>query len=344
MTAVRWVAGSLVLLAGCGTPPPPPAEKPAETTPTCEVTMDNLAGHSFIRQTKSADNKSWDDDIMARAHFYTEGEGGALKVKYNTRSLADMYTYTCKKGADEKMLCLEDDPSAADFCRSVISNGAECSAPQIAQLTGLTEAEAQKGIDEVKKELKTLPKDEFEDMKKVFSSPNNQLRGVLYVKPHKSDCMFTFVDNYQTMTFGQLREMQNFVGSAYFEVSDKKLVFEHCKDDEGLIALKAAGGWGKPGETALEWRTGDRVPFRFVGPREQRPQSGCTYSLDAWVQYEPAGLGQSVGTDKSGRLDWSFSHQFPTAGRSIVHMYRYKACGGEPAKLIDVSCQGVRVN
>lgn len=343
MSPVRALAPLLVLLAACSSEPPAPPPKAAEPVSTCALSLDALAGKTFVHVAKNEQTKEWEEDILARASFYEEG--GVLKAKYNTRSLADMYTYTCQKDADgKKVTCKEDGPDAGDYCRSVIANGKECTVEEIQKLTGLSAEDAQKGIKEVQAEVKKLPKKELEDMKKVFNSPNNQLRGILHLKIKEKDCLLVLSDNYETISFGQIREMQNVVGSAYFRIYDKQpLVFEHCKDDKGLVALSKPGATAKPGESKRDWKVGEEVPYRYVGTDAQRPKSGCTYSMDTWVQYEPLAQGTAVAPDSGGRLDWSFTHKFAAPGRNIVHMYRYEQCGSDPKKLMTVSCQGTLI-
>lgn len=335
----------LVLLASCGAPQE--EKKPdegADAAPACDFSLDNLDGHVFVQSKLGDDGKTWEDDVLARAKFYKEGD--KLKAKYNTRALLDMYTYTCVKSQDGAGVdCWEDNPNPADFCRTLIANlgDAGCTPEAIRQVTGLPEDKAKAGYDEVMAELKKLPKKEYEDMKQVFNSPNNQLRGIFHVKMAKKECRLTLTDNYQTMTFGQWREMGNVVGSARFVTSDKDLVFEHCREADNLVALSSADGWAKPGESVKSFKAGQPIPFRYVGDEDLKPAPGCTYTMDTWSQYSPLAKGVPVEPDAKGRLNWSFSETYPKPGRFVVHMYRYKACNGGAPELLPVSCQGVKV-
>lgn len=336
-------APSLLLLAcmamSCSSPPPPPKEeKPA--APACDLTFDTLPGHTFIRQTQSPDGKTWNDDILARIQFFKEGD--AVKAKYNTRALTDMYTYTCY--ADQKQFnCFEDDPSPQDWCRSLIANGQECTAEKVVELTKLPLDVAQKGVQEVQDEIKKLPAKELADMKEVFNNPNSQLRGVLHASIRTDECRLSITDNYQTMTFGAVRELGNVVGSSRFVPTEKDLVFEHCKESDLLVALPNADAWAKPKETVLKWKVGDAVPFRYILESDLKPQAGCTYSQDTWVHYEPIAKNQPVTTDAKGRLNFSFTQTFTKADKWVVHQYRYKTCNGGSPELMGVSCQGVIV-
>lgn len=339
------ISSLVLLLAACGGPAEEPKpEAAADAAPACDFGIDTLDGKVFVLSKTGDDGKTPEEDILARAKFYKEGD--KLKAKYNTRALLDMYTYTCVKNADGSGLdCWEDNPSAADFCRTLIANSGDsaCTPEEIRKVTGLPEDKAKAGYDEVMAEIKKLPKKEYEDMKQVFNSPNNQLRGIFHVKMAKKECKLTLTDNYQTMTFGQWREMGNVVGSARFVPTDKDLVFEHCKESDNLVALSSPDGWAKPGESVRTFKAGQPIPFRYVGNEELKPSPGCTYTMDTWSQYSPLAKSVPVEPDAKGRLSWAFTETYPKAGKFVVHMYRYKSCNGGQPELLPVSCQGVKV-
>lgn len=339
MTRASSFLVAFVLMAGCGSPPPPPAEeKPA--APACDLSWETLPGKTFIRQTQSADGKTWDDDVLARMKFFKDGD--KIKVKYNTRARFDMYTYTCYY--DQKQVhCFEDDPSAEDWCRSLIANDQECTTEKVVELTKLPLDVAEKGVKAVLEEVKKLPPKELADMKQVFNNPNSQLRGVLHMSIRQDDCRLSATDNYQTMTFGTVREMGGVVGSARFVPTEKEFVFEHCQEADLLVALPTPDAWAKPKETVVRWKVGDSVPFRYILDSGVKPEAGCTYSQDTWVQYEPKSKGEAVTTDDKGRLNFAFSHTFTKPETWVVHQYRYKACNGGSPELTGVSCQAVKV-
>ena len=334
---------TLSLLTSCSTPEP---VKPVEeAAPACDLSLDNLDGKMFLHKEKGADGKTWEDDVLARVKFYKEGD--KLKAKYNTRSATDMYSYTCVKAQDGKQLdCWEDNPSAADYCRTIIVNNMEggCTPEAIIKLTHLPQDKAEEGYKEVMAELKKLPPKEVEDMKKVFNSENNQLRGIFHVKLAKgAECQLTLTDNFETYAYGQRRELSNVLGSGRFAQTDRELVWEHCKESENLVALTAPDGWAKPGETLHSFKAGQPIPFRYVGDQDIKPQPGCTYTMDTWSQYAPETKGAPVETDDKGRLKWQFTETYPKAGKYVVHIYRYKACNGGQPELLPVSCQGFRI-
>jgi hypothetical protein len=111
-----------------------------------------------------------------------------------------------------------------------------------------------------------------------------------------------------------------------------------------MVALTAPDAAAKPGQTKLDWKVGEAVPFRYVGDAMSKPEDGCTYSMDSYVVYEPVEKGVAVAPGADGKLSWAFTHAFKEAAKNrVVHMYRYKACGGGAPALQDVSCAMVNV-
>ncbi|MBN1337015.1 MAG: hypothetical protein JXB39_13740 [Deltaproteobacteria bacterium] len=343
---MRFLVLSLLisLLAGCGgrTQAPPPTDEAASE---CGLTLDNLAGRTFIHLNKDAPGK-FSDDPLARAYFFSEG--GKTKVRYNTRHPTDFYTYTCEKmEGQEKLLCKEDNPKPVAYCKSLWANDLGCDPQRLVELTGCTLEEAQKAREEVDEEITRLKKNkklqkELDDMKMVFNHPNNQLRGLVYVKIRHRECQLLLQDRYETINLGQVRELENVLGTAYFGETKKEYILEHCTDDKNLIAVDKPDAWFNPGDTRYRWRTGDTVYFRYVGPEDQTPKPGCTYTMDLWADWEPTAKGQAVPV-KDGKLQWVFNKRYDQPGRLpyFVHMTRYRACGAESPQRISFSCQGV---
>ena len=98
----------------------------------------------------------------------------------------------------------------------------------------------------------------------------------------------------------------------------------------------------KPRESLHAFKTGQPIPFRYVSDQDQKPQSGCTYTMDSFAEYEPKGTGIVVTPDEKGKLNYNFQATFSTPGPHVVHMYRYKACNGAAPERIGVHCQVVR--
>lgn len=330
-----WTLATLVLAAGC-----PSAEEVVEEKPACDLTLDTLAGKTFVRQVRTPDGKNWEEDTWARARFFADGD--KLKVKYNTRALVDMYTYTCEKTKGEQF-CRADNPDLAQWCRTLYAASGVCTGAEIAQYTGAPLADANAAAAEVNAGIAKMTDDQKAALKASFSQPNNQLRGVLHVKVNEEECRINVKDLYQTMTFGELRELENVVGNARFVPSDADLVFEHCssKEQNALVALPTPDATGiKPGMGQLKWPAGSEVTFQYAGEENVKPEAGCTYTMDSYVTYAPKEKGVAVSGDP---LTWRFSHKFDKAGKYVVHAYQNKACGGGEPALANVTCAVVLV-
>lgn len=323
-------------LLACSTEQPPP---PEPEPPACALSSDALAGHRFVRETRSADATKDVPDNWARAEFFEDG--GKLAVRYNSRSPFDMYVYDCKKGKNE-WTCKAHNTDLQQWCQTLIANKGQCSAAELADLTGAPIADATKAQEELMAKVKKLKPEELDAMKRAFSQPNNQLRGMLKVRVNAKSCKLNVTDTYQTMTDGQLREVENYVGNSAFIESQEDLSFDHCKDLASLVALENATATAQPGQTKVKWNSGEAVPFRWVG-EGQKPDSGCTYSMDVYDEFLRVEKGKQVNLRQDGSLDWSFERTYAEKGRKIVQMTRYKACSGGQPERIDVGCAMVEV-
>jgi hypothetical protein len=319
--------------------PPPPEAEP------CTLTYESLPGRTFMRQLSAPDGKTWLEDPWARARFYEED--GKVKLKYNTRSVSSMYTYTCEKKPGE-LFCQTDNPDLQQWCQTLIANTGSCSPADLADRTGVPIEEATKAQQALAAAMKGMTAEQKENMKVAYSAPANQLRGAFHAKINKEDCRITGRDTYMTMTYGEIRELENYVGTSRFVESDADLVFEDCKDNANLVALTAPGAKARPNETKLKWKVNDAIPFKYVGDAMSKPEgAACTYTMDTYINHALMQKDVAVTPGADGKLDWSFSHTFtevpPERGRGIVHVYRKKACDGAEAQLVDVSCAMVLV-
>ncbi|MCB9696963.1 MAG: hypothetical protein H6738_09320 [Alphaproteobacteria bacterium] len=314
---------------------PPPEPEP----PACTLSSDSLAGRHFVRETRSADATKDVPDNWARMQFAEEG--GKLSVLYNSRSPFDMYTYDCKKGKSD-WTCRARNTDLQQWCQTLIANKGQCSAAELADLTGAPIAEATKAQEELMAKVKKLKPDELDAMKRAFSQPNNQLRGMLKFRINTKSCKLNVTDTYQTMTEGQLREVENYVGNSAFVESTEDLSFDHCKDLASLVALTAPDAAAQPGQTKVKWNANESVPFRWVGEL-QKPEGGCTYSMDVYDEFLRVEKGKQVNLRQDGSLDWSFDRKYSEKGRKIVQMTRYKSCNGGQAERVDVGCAMVEV-
>lgn len=336
MTRRLLVPATLVLplaaLLACtgGEPPPPPEPEPAK----CDLSMDTLDGRSFVRQDAGK------EDLWARARFQKAGD--VLKLRYNSRSPFDMYDYTCKKGA-KGMECLADKPDLQQWCQTLIANKGSCSPADLAELTGASVEDAKKAYEELQAKMKKLKPDEIEKMKRSFSAPSNQLRGVFNFKLNTKDCVVNASDLYQTMTDGKLRELETFVGNSRFVETDKELVFEHCKDVSKLVALETPDATPAPGVSKVNWPAGSSIKFKVTSPDMAKPEPGCTYTMDTFDGFALVDKGVAVAPGADGKLEWTFDRKYDAAGRQFVDFYRYKACGGGEPQLVDRVCAMVKI-
>lgn len=328
----------MTMLACSGGEPSAPA--PAEATPaepSCDLSIDGLPGKTFV-MVGPGDAA----DTSARIRFSKDGD--KLKAVYNGKSLINMYSYSCapsKDGAD----CWEDAPKADLFCKALIANDKECTAESVSALTGQDPATIGQAVADARAEVKKLKGADYEQFKQLFSSPNTPLRGVLHLKVKTDGCKLMVTDRYMTMSFGQVREMENLVGTAAFIASDKALNFESCTVAEGasLVALTAPGAAAKPGEHKRDWNKGESIPMAYVGEALTKADAGCTYTMDVYAGGESIMAAQPVTPDDKGALTWAFSHSFDKSGPAAFGLVRTRTCEGKPAEKVDVVCQALSI-
>lgn len=334
--AFALLVAGLVACGGDAAPTDAKGKPGAEgDAPACDFSLDKLGGKSFVRTVKGDGS---DADLLARVKFVEEG--GKTKAKYTARSLSDVYTYSCSK-KDAELTCWEEAIKTPEFCRALVANGKECTAEAIAQLTGGKAEDLKAKVDETLKNIKGLSGPDRARMKEVYSAPTTPLRGVLRVRMKKDQCKLSVTDVYQAMTDGQLREIENVVGTATFVPTEKPLAFEHCSDGRSIAILENPDV--KSNVTLDSVKVGQNFTVRYLGDAHAKPAPGCTYAMETYAGYERVAAAAPIQPDASGKLPWMFQAAITTKGNQVVHMYRYKTCGDAPQELIDVQCQATMV-
>lgn len=325
------------VIAGCGLFEPAPPPEPE--APACTLSSDKLVDRQFVREVRNKQQDGDEPDRWARMRFKKLGE--TLKVSYNSRSPFDMYDYTCAKDKGG-WRCLQDigadTAKLKQICQTLWANKGACSAAEVADFSGAPIAAATAAAKEMNEAIAKLKPEEKDKMKLAFSQPNNQLRGTLKIKVNTEACRLAVVDTYQTMTEGQVRELETYVGNSRFLELDEPLPFTKC-NGAGLAAVDTTK---TPPEPRREWAAGDTVAFLPTSNALDKPDPACTYSMDVWSDFAPVAQGQAVTPNGAGALDWAWSGPFPAAGKHVVELVRYKACGGEPQVADDI-CTMIQV-
>ncbi len=320
--------------------PPPPPE------PTCGLSLDDLGGKNFVLTTKNAQGK-WVPEKKARMAFTKEGD--VTKVKYTVHSLTSVYGYTCKKSKATELECWQDSPDLVEYCRALYANTGSCAADTLAQVTGMDAADpaivaatktANDGIEKLKPDMQERLKNDYSNNESM------QLRGILRVRVKSTDdeCRLSADDMFQNFSHGQSRELENLVGrGARFVAFENPLEFEDCRDvNNRLVTGTDPKVFAKRGEGLQSVSTNQTLTFAYVGDDAAKEEAGCTYSMDAWVDYEPVLQAAPLTKGDDGKPYWAFSRSVAEKGWHAAHLYRYKSCGGAAPTLIDVTCAGLR--
>lgn len=332
----------MMVLVACGGEAPP-ADPKADAKPAdksgCELTLETLDGKGFVMAKKGPSGKP-EEDLMARVRFAKEGD--KIKAKYTTRSLSEVYDYTCAVQGPE-LSCWQDEVKVENFCRALVANNKPCTPDGVAQLTGLKAEAIAAKVEETKKAIDGMSPKDRTDMMALYSSANKPLRGVLHVRVKKDICGVSLGDMFQYMSNGQLKEVENVVGTAPFAPTEKELVWENCADGVNLVYLSAPDAKPQPGDSLKEVSPGQTLTARYVGPEHTKAEAGCTYTMDTFGGYERIMAAAPVAAGPDGALDWTFQYTPAKAGYAVTHMYRYKTCEGKPAERVGVSCQVAKV-
>ena len=340
MRAINGVALSLIALVGCtdGDKPPEEANKPEG----CVMTREDLIGKTFVRRVEEKGPGKFDEDNFGRLKVYKDGD--KVKAAYSVRSLTGVYAYSCAEDEKGGYLCKQDEVDLLEFCRALWANTGNCTAAQLAQVTGIPETEARIGeaVTKTMEGMAKLKPDQIEKTKLAYNNPNVQLRGWIKLRPPKSPvkadgCYVNIHDYYETFSQGARREVDNLVGQGKFQQSEKDFVWEDCRDVNTNLVAMATEKVAKPGETETELPAGSRATFRYVGP--DATATDCTYTFDAYANFERIQRGVPLENGKNPQFEQVLSNK----GRTVYHLIRYKACEGKDPVVATTSCAAVDI-
>lgn len=342
-----------LLLAGCGGDEPG-FQVGSASAEGCDLSLDSLAGDTYVMQMALPDGKTTKEEIQARMKF-VEKEG-KLTAQYTVMSVSDVYDYPCVKrgeGDDAELYCAEEE-RLADWCQALeVHEAGSCTRASLKELGASADDETLKAkIKEAKQTVKKYRNTENWDQF-VLNNNNlgNKLQGRLYIKADTKRCRLQVGDFYFTIYNGKKVEDTNPVGQNPFVKTDEVLLFEHCKDGRSLADLTTEV---PPKDLSKipprrNHSTGTPVHYWYLGEKEVEPAEGCTYDFDVWAQWRPVAEKQATELGKVKRKDvikWHYSHTYTpetlvqVTGKdaAIFHMIRYKTCGGGEREKIDVVC------
>ncbi|MCB9677030.1 MAG: hypothetical protein H6737_18075 [Alphaproteobacteria bacterium] len=316
--------------------------------PPCDLTVDNLAGKSFIMSEAQPDGP---DKLNALARLTFVDDGG-LKAKYTAMSLGDIYTYDCEKQEKDgkfEQKCSEKE-RLQDWCEALLAWDKSCTAKKLKKLgSNASDEEIDKAMDAAKSAHKEAEKGEekaYKMWKLRRANLGNKLQGQLYAKVDEKKCRLRIDDLYWTLYDGEKREDSNPVGTNPFVKADQPWMFEHCDNQADLWDLETDEFPTKPLEAAPTHAPGKAIYYFHTGETGSKPEEGCTYSFDTYAGWLPLQQGQTPTTNADGRLIWRAEYAFDDGhvrdigGKQIgiFHMARFKECGGKKER-IDVSCR-----
>lgn len=340
MAKIRTMLAAVLLVGGCA---PSAPERPA-----CDLSYDSLDGSSWV-MLEAMPDRTDKPNAMARMRFETKD--GNIRVKYNARSLSDIYTYDCKlaKQGENDVLFCEEEPHLVDWCQALMVYESDMCTPE-----KLRELGASRSTDEEINKAIAKAKESFaknkDDARYRLNNNNlgNKLQGLLWVKINKRRCRLDIDDMFMTIYNGKRTEDYNPVGKNPFVRSDEEFVWEHCLDSQSLADLDSPD-LPKDLSTLDPQRkqsVGKPVHYHFVGEKWAKAEKGCEYKYSNYAMWRPVTKEVSVTPNEKGELNWSTSHTYAQEdivdvlqGRpgAVYHMVRSQHCAlREPE--IDVLC------
>ncbi len=344
---VRWLTVAL-LLPGCEGIIPA-----AEEEPTCELSLDNLDGRTFVsvEATPTGDRLN----PIARVKF-VEKEGQTL-AKYTVASPSDVYELPCtiKEKEEQRTLFCAEEARPQDWCQALLVADEVCSKKVLRKFGATqTDEELNEAIIEAKKNWRKYRGTEYE--KQFILNNNNlgnKLQGRLYVDIDDRRCRLSVGDYYWTIYNGRGVEDTNPVGQNPFaEVKDQEYRFEHCAIGNiipGIETEELPDDLSEIPSRGRKYATGKAYWYHYLGEEGVKAKDGCTYAFDLWANFKRAKTNVPVEPE-NGKLTWKVQHTFSEDDQvalwgdsskplGVLTMVRYEQCEGEEKEKIDVVCE-----
>lgn len=338
----------------------------------CSDTTENAEGDSpakkcdlSIKDSKQLYNTEWlafrDEgdtkyiDVETRMRFY-EKDGG-LALKYNAGSSYEMYNYYCSYKKSKNILKCEQPPKVSEVCKTLLASDKKCTEAEISNFyEDFSSAEMESGIEKAMKFYKErIKRRGFEAaFKKRYNRLENKLMGEMEIKVDKKTCSLTVADAYKTMVNGKMRDNFNNIGTNPFVPNEKgELLWEHCN----VFRLFDMPNDEYPKDwrqtvTTMQHPKNKPVNYLFLEREYIKPEEGCTYGFDVWLNGTPLQKGlkpEVVKVEKSKKvvvdeLRWKFAHTFTKASTKpqVTTWVIEKKCGDNPKKKI-VTCNQVEI-
>lgn len=345
-----FVAALLFVSVGCEPAPPPKPES------TCGLSMDGLAGKQFAMYEAMPDRTNRVNP-SARGQFFEEG--GQLKVRYNVKSLGDVYTYQCKKIRDGKEWFCAEEPKIQDWCQALeVHQEGSCTPEKLKEL-GAGDVPDEKIAAGITAAKEVVAKYRGQPTWKQFELNNNnlgnKLQGQLYASVNEKRCQLSVSDMYMTIYNGAKKEDSNPVGTNAFVELEGDWLWEHCDEGRSLVDSatpeKVAPELVPPANQRVH-DLGKEIFYNWYGEAASKAEAGCTYSFDAYAQWQPVSKDNAVTVDGE-MVKWTGSHTFtdvkplelinPMQPLGVYTMVRYKSCNGGPKAKIDTICNVAKI-
>jgi hypothetical protein len=321
-----------------------------EAEPTCDLSLDTIAGREFVMSEAQPDGPNKDNPI-ARMKFVEED--GQLKVKYTAMSRRDIYTYDCEvqeKDGEKELKCAEK-PRLQDWCEALLAHDKACTKKKLEKLgaEGVPEEELKKVIAAAKAAEKKAQENEqaYARWKAIRASIGNKLQGTLYVKVNEKRCRLSISDLYWTLNKGEKLEDSNPVGSNPFVESETAYSYAGCTNYGTLVDVTEDAMPEALPQTRPSHEIGKPIYYYFMGETAAEAEEGCSYSYDTHAGWLPKEQGVEAKVE-DGKVVWRAEHTFQDSdvrevqGKRVGMMLieRYQDCG-EGKKPIDTVCNTV---